>query len=124
MKTHSATVRCFRDNSSHLQGDIEEEKGKEKINAQLPACLGVPSASKRVLAFFAIPNGRNIEELMENPDSYGDWLLHDGCEANATTPPAANQALRAAARAGWPRVLAHATLELRNKNSQAEALAA
>src|SRR5258708_18693012 len=103
MKTHSATVRCFRDNSSHLQGDIEEEKGKEKINAQLPACLGVPSASKRVLAFCcAIPNGRNIEELMENPDSYGDWLLHDGSEVNASTPPAVNQAMRAASPSFWP----------------------
>src|SRR5260370_1746726 len=53
-----------------------------------------------------------------------DWLLRKGCQTNAPTRPAGTQAMRAAARAVWQRVLAHASIELGSKNSEAEAVAA
>ena len=57
---------------------------------------------------------------MEKPDPYGEWVLHQNSEASDSTVPAVDQVLLAAARAAWPRVLAHARLELRSKNSEAE----
>src|SRR5882762_56405 len=57
---------------------------------------------------------------MERPDPYGEWVLHQNSEASDSTPRAVDETLLAAARAAWPRVLAHARLELRSKNSEAE----
>jgi DNA-directed RNA polymerase specialized sigma24 family protein len=57
---------------------------------------------------------------MERPDPYGEWALRQSSEPTEGTAPAVDQTLLAAARVTWPRVLAHARLELRNKNSEAE----
>jgi DNA-directed RNA polymerase specialized sigma24 family protein len=57
---------------------------------------------------------------MEKPDPYGEWVLHQNSDASDSAVQAVDQALVAAARAAWPRVLAHARLELRSKNSEAE----
>ena len=57
---------------------------------------------------------------MERPDPYGEWVLHQNSEASDSTARAVDETLLAAARAAWPRVLAHARLELRSKNSDAE----
>jgi len=57
---------------------------------------------------------------MERPDPYGEWVLRQNSEASDSTARAVDETLLAAARATWPRVLAHARLELRSKNSEAE----
>jgi len=57
---------------------------------------------------------------MERPDPYGEWVLHHNSEASGSTARAVDETLLAAARSAWPRVLAHARLELRSKNSEAE----
>jgi DNA-directed RNA polymerase specialized sigma24 family protein len=57
---------------------------------------------------------------MERPDPYGEWVLHQNSDGSDSSVRAIDQALVAAARAAWPRVLAHARLELRSKNSEAE----
>jgi DNA-directed RNA polymerase specialized sigma24 family protein len=57
---------------------------------------------------------------MEKPDPYGEWVLHQNSDASDSAVEAVDQALVAAARAAWPRALAHAKLELRSKNSEAE----
>src|SRR5262245_4005444 len=57
---------------------------------------------------------------MERPDPYGEWVLHQNSETSDLTGPTVDQTLLLAARAAWPRVLAHARLELRSKNSEAE----
>jgi len=57
---------------------------------------------------------------MEKPDPYGEWVLHQNSDASDSTLQAVDQALVAAARAAWPRALAHAKRELRSKNSEAE----
>jgi DNA-directed RNA polymerase specialized sigma24 family protein len=57
---------------------------------------------------------------MERPDPYGEWVLHQNSEARDSTVPAVDEALLTAARQTWPRVLAHARLELRSKNSEPE----
>jgi RNA polymerase sigma factor (sigma-70 family) len=57
---------------------------------------------------------------MERPDPYGEWVLHPKTEASDNAAHV-NEPLLGAARAAWPRVLAHAKLELRTKNSDAEA---
>ncbi len=63
---------------------------------------------------------------MEKPDPYGEWVLHKGKEAKGGIPHPVDEQLLAAARAAWPRVLAHAKRELAQKNSatDTEALAA
>src|SRR5271163_3202919 len=53
---------------------------------------------------------------MEKPDPYGDWVLHQGKEAKGGTPHPVDEQLIAAARATWPRVLAHTKRELDQKN--------
>jgi DNA-directed RNA polymerase specialized sigma24 family protein len=57
---------------------------------------------------------------MERPDPYGEWVLHQNSDGSDSSVRAIDRALVAAARAAWPRVLAHARLELRSKNSEAE----
>jgi DNA-directed RNA polymerase specialized sigma24 family protein len=57
---------------------------------------------------------------MERPDPYGEWVLHQNSEPGDSTVPAVDEALLTAARQTWPRVLAHARLELRSKNSEPE----
>jgi len=57
---------------------------------------------------------------MERPDPYGEWVLRQNSEASDSTARAVDETLLAAARAAWPHVLAHARLELRSKNSEAE----
>jgi DNA-directed RNA polymerase specialized sigma24 family protein len=57
---------------------------------------------------------------MERPDPYGEWVLHPKTEASDNAARV-NEPLLAAARVAWPRVLAHAKLELRSKNSEGEA---
>src|ERR1700758_3928378 len=57
---------------------------------------------------------------MERPDPYGEWEPRQSSEPAEGAAPAGDQTLLAAARVTWPRVLAHARLELRNKNSEAE----
>src|ERR1700692_1896019 len=57
---------------------------------------------------------------MERPDPYGEWVLRQNTEAKDGTLAPVDETLLAAARAAWPRVLAHARLELRSKNSEAE----
>ena len=57
---------------------------------------------------------------MERPDPYGEWALRQSSESKEGSPPAIDETLLAAARVTWPRVLAHARLELRNKNSEGE----
>lgn len=57
---------------------------------------------------------------MERPDPYGEWVLRQNSEASDSTVPRVDETLLTAARAAWPRVLAHARLELRSKNSEAE----
>ena len=58
---------------------------------------------------------------MEKPDPYGEWVLHQGKEAKGGTPHPVDEQLLAAARATWPRVLAHTKRELDQKNSGTEA---
>jgi RNA polymerase sigma factor (sigma-70 family) len=53
---------------------------------------------------------------MEKPDQYGEWILHPGNEAKGGTPHPVDEQLLAAARATWPRALAHAKRELDQKN--------
>ena len=57
---------------------------------------------------------------MERPDPYGEWVLRQNTEAKDGTLAPVDETLLAAARAAWPRVLAHARLELRSKNSEGE----
>lgn len=57
---------------------------------------------------------------MERPDPYGEWALRQSSEPKEGTPQAVDETLLAAARVTWPRVLAHARLELRHKNSEGE----
>jgi DNA-directed RNA polymerase specialized sigma24 family protein len=57
---------------------------------------------------------------MERPDPYGEWVLHQNTDPNDAAAQAINEKLVAAARAVWPRVLGHARIELRSKNSEAE----
>ena len=57
---------------------------------------------------------------MERPDPYGEWVLHQNSEASDSTARAVDETLLAAARAAWPRVLAHARRELEQKDSGAE----
>ena len=57
---------------------------------------------------------------MERPDPYGEWVLRQNNEAKDGTLAPVDETLLAAARAAWPRVLAHARLELRSKNSEGE----
>jgi hypothetical protein len=63
---------------------------------------------------------------MEKPDPYGEWVLQRSKEAKGGIPHPVDEQLLAAARAAWPRVLAHAKRELAQKNSatETEALAA
>ena len=63
---------------------------------------------------------------MEKPDPYGEWVLQRSKEAKGGIPHPVDEQLLAAARAAWPRVLAHANRELAQKNSatETEALAA
>ena len=62
---------------------------------------------------------------MEKPDRYGEWVLHPGNEAKGGTPHPVDEQLLAAARATWPRALAHAKRELDQKNlgTESEAVA-
>src|ERR1700727_3363854 len=57
---------------------------------------------------------------MERPDPYGEWVLRQNTEAKNGTLAPVDETLLVAARAAWPRVLAHARLELRSKNSEGE----
>lgn len=57
---------------------------------------------------------------MERPDPYGEWVLHQTPDPNDSTATAANERLVLAARDVWPRVLAHARVELRGKASESE----
>src|ERR1700675_3490719 len=57
---------------------------------------------------------------MERLDPYGEWVLRQNTEAKDGTLAPVDEALLAAARAAWARVLAHARLELRSKNSEGE----
>src|SRR5260370_20526460 len=57
---------------------------------------------------------------MERPDPYGEWVLRQNTEGKDGTLAPVDETLLAAGRAGWPRVLAHARLELRSKNSEGE----
>jgi DNA-directed RNA polymerase specialized sigma24 family protein len=57
---------------------------------------------------------------MERPDPYGEWVLRQNSDPTDSTSQAINERLVAAARAAWPRVLAHARFELRSKNSEAD----
>ena len=57
---------------------------------------------------------------MERPDPYGEWVLHQTPDPNDSTAIAANERLVLAARDVWPRVLAHARIELRGKTSESE----
>lgn len=57
---------------------------------------------------------------MEKPDPYGEWVLHQNDEVNGSTRQPLDGLLLAAARAAWPRVLAHAKRELEPKDSGAE----
>ena len=63
---------------------------------------------------------------MEKPDPYGEWVLHESKEVKGGIPHPVDEQLLAAARASWPRILAHAKRELAQKNSatETEALAA
>ena len=64
-----------------------------------------------------IPSGRTLDEGRNGKTiSYGEWVLHPKTEANDNAARV-NEPLLAAARAAWPRVLAHAKWELRAKNS-------
>ena len=60
---------------------------------------------------------------MEKPDPYGEWVLHHNNEAEGGSPHPSDEVLLAAARAAWPRVLAHAKRELEQKNSSPETAA-
>src|SRR5215813_3254513 len=68
-----------------------------------------------------IPTGRSLDEgpCMERPDPYGEWVLQNSDPTDSTSQ-AVNERLVAAARAAWPRVLAHTRFELRGKNSEGE----
>jgi DNA-directed RNA polymerase specialized sigma24 family protein len=57
---------------------------------------------------------------MERPDPYGEWVLHQNSDPNDSTSQAINEKLVTAARAVWPRVLAHARIELRGRTSEPE----
>ena len=57
---------------------------------------------------------------MERPDPYGEWVLHLNSGSGDSGLGAVDETLLSAARAAWPRVLAHARFELRSKNSEAE----
>jgi RNA polymerase sigma factor (sigma-70 family) len=57
---------------------------------------------------------------MEKPDPYGEWVLHKSKEAKDGIPHPVDEQLLAAARAAWPRVLAHAKRELAQKSSATE----
>jgi len=57
---------------------------------------------------------------MEKPDPYGEWALRQSSDPKEGSAQAVDETLLAAARSTWPRILAHARLELRNKNSEAE----
>ena len=63
---------------------------------------------------------------MEKPDPHGEWVLHQNNKAEGGSTHPSDEVLLAAARAAWPRVLAHAKRELERKNStpETEALAA
>ena len=58
---------------------------------------------------------------MGKPDPYGEWVLRQGKEVKAGTPHPVDEQLLAAARATWPRVLAHTKRELDQKNLGTEA---
>ena len=58
---------------------------------------------------------------MEKPDRYGEWVLHPGNEGRGGSPHPVDEQLLAAARATWPRALAHAKRELEQKNLGTEA---
>ena len=57
---------------------------------------------------------------MERLDPYRERVLHQNTDPNDATARTINEKLVAAARAVWPRVLAHARFELRGKNSEVE----
>jgi DNA-directed RNA polymerase specialized sigma24 family protein len=114
----------FSENSPHLQGAIQEQKSKKQNKRILGGAFGVPLTSKQTACHAPDAHSRWPEPVtrdpMEKPDPYGEWVLHQNSEASDSTVPAVDQVLLAAARAAWPRVLAHARLELRSKNSEAE----
>jgi hypothetical protein len=57
---------------------------------------------------------------MEKPDRHGEWVLHQNNKAEGGSTHPSDEVLLAAARAAWPRVLAHAKRELEQKNSSRE----
>jgi len=58
---------------------------------------------------------------MEKPDRYGEWVLHPGNEGKGGSPHPVDEQLLAAARATWPRALAHTKREFEQKNLGTEA---
>ena len=60
---------------------------------------------------------------MEKPDPHGEWVLHQNNKAEGGSTHPSDEVLLAAARAAWPRVLAHAKRELEQKNSSPETAA-
>ena len=69
--------------------------------------------------------GHRHERPMGKPDPYGEWVLRKIQETSGNPAPLP-PALISAARATWPRVVAHATRELQHEGSirESEALAA
>lgn len=60
---------------------------------------------------------------MQKPDPYGEWVLLGRKQEWAENQQPVDEELLAAARAAWPRVLAHARQELGQKGMGAEATA-
>ncbi|MBZ5700442.1 MAG: hypothetical protein LAN84_01195 [Acidobacteriia bacterium] len=63
---------------------------------------------------------------MEKPDPYGEWVLRKIQQEAAGNPGPLPEEVLTAARAAWPRVVAHAAHELKQEgsNRESEALAA
>ena len=63
---------------------------------------------------------------MEKPDPYGEWVLRKIQQETAGNPGPLPEEVLTAARAAWPRVVAHAARELKqgDSNRESEALAA
>lgn len=66
------------------------------------------------------PNGPQNERLVYKPDPYGEWVILGSKHGEDRAPYPLDEELLGAAREAWPRVLAHARHELRDKSAGAD----
>src|SRR6266851_4722034 len=109
----------FSENSPHLLGNIEKGKSKKKssrVGYLCPVSLTY-HASRWQDLFWPSLTQRLINPMdpTDKPDPYGEWVLLGTKQGPGGPPLAVDEELLAAARAAWPRVLAHVRGELFDK---------